>query len=312
MLLGSAADGVLLEVGVLDLGGDDPVIIHAMPIPNEVRPISGVREVSTMRHTDDDIEQTARRFERMADELDPTTVAVDQTDDLRQIATVVPVLDDTLTAATAENVERMKRQVSYCRQLRELMAAQYVRHRRPGSAAAAARDLPVDLPGAAWSDAALVRLPRVGYHNPPRAGAAVSVQFPSLLRCGGYPSRACRAAPAGCRLERMFTAEVLADGSSSAELSGGLGDLFDAVHALDGNAPDAVLIDQIGALERLKSACAAAQARLTHTLDLSQTAEGAARKRNTDTTRRSIAAQIALTRRQSRFAANASSGSPPR
>ena len=32
MLLGPAADGALLEVGVLDLDGDDPVIIHAMPI----------------------------------------------------------------------------------------------------------------------------------------------------------------------------------------------------------------------------------------------------------------------------------------
>lgn len=30
MLLGPAADGTLLEVGVLDLDGDDPVIIHAM------------------------------------------------------------------------------------------------------------------------------------------------------------------------------------------------------------------------------------------------------------------------------------------
>lgn len=34
-----------------------------------------------MRHTDDDVEQTARRFERIADELDPTTAEVDQTDD---------------------------------------------------------------------------------------------------------------------------------------------------------------------------------------------------------------------------------------
>ena len=33
-----------------------------------------------MRHTDDDVEQTARRFERIADELDPTTAEVDQTD----------------------------------------------------------------------------------------------------------------------------------------------------------------------------------------------------------------------------------------
>ncbi len=32
MLIGSTPDGVLLEVGVLDLLGDDPVAIHAMPL----------------------------------------------------------------------------------------------------------------------------------------------------------------------------------------------------------------------------------------------------------------------------------------
>jgi len=32
MLIGPASDGALLEVGVLDLEGDDPVIIHAMPL----------------------------------------------------------------------------------------------------------------------------------------------------------------------------------------------------------------------------------------------------------------------------------------
>jgi hypothetical protein len=32
MLIGSARDGSLLEVGVLDLGGDDPVVIHEMPL----------------------------------------------------------------------------------------------------------------------------------------------------------------------------------------------------------------------------------------------------------------------------------------
>ncbi len=31
MLIGPASDGALLEIGVLDLEGDDPVIIHAMP-----------------------------------------------------------------------------------------------------------------------------------------------------------------------------------------------------------------------------------------------------------------------------------------
>jgi hypothetical protein len=30
MLIGSARDGTLLEIGVLDLAGDDPVAIHAM------------------------------------------------------------------------------------------------------------------------------------------------------------------------------------------------------------------------------------------------------------------------------------------
>lgn len=32
MLIGPAANGTLLEVGVLDLEGDDPVIIHAIPL----------------------------------------------------------------------------------------------------------------------------------------------------------------------------------------------------------------------------------------------------------------------------------------
>ncbi len=42
----------------------------------------------TRRHTDDDIEQASRRFERLADGLDPATAEVDHTDDLRQIAVV--------------------------------------------------------------------------------------------------------------------------------------------------------------------------------------------------------------------------------
>lgn len=32
MLIGPAADGALLEIGVLDLDGEDPVIIHAMAL----------------------------------------------------------------------------------------------------------------------------------------------------------------------------------------------------------------------------------------------------------------------------------------
>ena len=32
MVIGPARDGQLLEVGVLDASGDDPVVIHAMPV----------------------------------------------------------------------------------------------------------------------------------------------------------------------------------------------------------------------------------------------------------------------------------------
>jgi len=32
MLIGAASDGALLEVGVLDIDGDDPVVIHAQPL----------------------------------------------------------------------------------------------------------------------------------------------------------------------------------------------------------------------------------------------------------------------------------------
>jgi len=41
-----------------------------------------------MPHTDDEIERAARRFEQLADELDPATAEVDHTDDLRAIAAV--------------------------------------------------------------------------------------------------------------------------------------------------------------------------------------------------------------------------------
>lgn len=39
-----------------------------------------------MRHTDQEIERAAQRFERLAEEFDPDTAEVDRTDDLRAIA----------------------------------------------------------------------------------------------------------------------------------------------------------------------------------------------------------------------------------
>lgn len=41
-----------------------------------------------MRHTDDEIDRASRRFEQLADGLDPATATVDHTEDLRQIAMV--------------------------------------------------------------------------------------------------------------------------------------------------------------------------------------------------------------------------------
>ena len=41
MLIGPAMDGHLLEVGVLDLDGDDPVVIHAMPLRSRFQRLLG-------------------------------------------------------------------------------------------------------------------------------------------------------------------------------------------------------------------------------------------------------------------------------
>jgi hypothetical protein len=32
MLIGPATNGALLEIGILDIEGDDPVVIHALPL----------------------------------------------------------------------------------------------------------------------------------------------------------------------------------------------------------------------------------------------------------------------------------------
>lgn len=54
-----------------------------------------------MQHTNDEIEQAARRFEQLADELDPDTAEVDRTDDLRQVA----AMSETLRSGEAQLCE---------------------------------------------------------------------------------------------------------------------------------------------------------------------------------------------------------------
>ena len=51
-----------------------------------------------MQHTNDEIERAARRFEQLAEELDPDTAEVDRTDDLQQVATI----SETLRAEEAQ------------------------------------------------------------------------------------------------------------------------------------------------------------------------------------------------------------------
>jgi len=41
-----------------------------------------------MRHTDDEIERAAERFEQLAEQVDPAILDVDHTDDLHQVAAV--------------------------------------------------------------------------------------------------------------------------------------------------------------------------------------------------------------------------------
>ncbi|MHB8290197.1 MAG: sigma-70 family RNA polymerase sigma factor [Acidimicrobiales bacterium] len=45
-----------------------------------------------MRYTDNEIDQASRRFEQLAAELDPASIGIDHTDDLRQIAAVTDAL----------------------------------------------------------------------------------------------------------------------------------------------------------------------------------------------------------------------------
>jgi hypothetical protein len=41
MFIGPARDGTLLEIGVLDFEGDDPVILHAMRLRSKFYPLLG-------------------------------------------------------------------------------------------------------------------------------------------------------------------------------------------------------------------------------------------------------------------------------
>ena len=70
---------------MLGLDSDDPVIIHALPLRAKFYRFLGWGG-DHMKHTDAEIEEAARRFETLADELDPETASVADLADLRAIA----------------------------------------------------------------------------------------------------------------------------------------------------------------------------------------------------------------------------------
>ncbi len=96
-------------------------------------------------------------------------------------------------------------------------------------------------------------------------------------------------------LQYVFERPVDADPPSTGELAGWVTRLA----AVDGTAPDAVLIDQIGVLERMKSACAAAQAVLTTAFVASRTAGITGATKKEERLRASVTGQVALARRVS-------------
>ncbi|HEY5842866.1 MAG TPA: hypothetical protein VIU87_15655, partial [Mycobacterium sp.] len=90
--------------------------------------------------------------------------------------------------------------------------------------------------------------------------------------------------------------------SDAADLTSAvLGGCVERVGAIGTGSPDAELIDQIAQLERLKSACAAAQAELTVAFFTSRTAGLTEKEIKDERVHRSIAAQVALARRDSPF-----------
>ena len=111
-----------------------------------------------------------------------------------------------------------------------------------------------------------------------------------------------RSGRAAARIEHMF--EVAPDyrqvsGCAEPTATAELQDWIELLADLDDEVSDAERIDQLRALEELKAAAAAAQARVTASLDTSLRAERAARGVPAPERARGIGAQVALARRDS-------------
>ena len=98
-------------------------------------------------------------------------------------------------------------------------------------------------------------------------------------------------------VETQESGDAARPGLTSADLAGWV----ERIGAIGSESRDAELIDQITQLERMKSACAAAQATLTVAFVASRTAGLTEKEIKDERAHRSIAAQVALARRDSPF-----------
>jgi hypothetical protein len=97
----------------------------------------------------------------------------------------------------------------------------------------------------------------------------------------------------------MLDDSKTAGASAPVQSAADLARFVDQLRNVDRGAPDPELIDQITELERIKSACAAAQAALTLTFHTSQTEGLTATRQREIRLHRSINTQIALARHDS-------------
>jgi hypothetical protein len=84
MRVGPARVGDLLEVGVLGIDNDDPVIVHAIPCRPQYIPATPMTKESTM-HTEEETQRAAK----LAEDFHPSGIPMDDTTDLRAIAEAV-------------------------------------------------------------------------------------------------------------------------------------------------------------------------------------------------------------------------------
>jgi hypothetical protein len=82
MRVGPAHHGDLLEVGVLGIDTDDPVIVHSMRARPNTYPTDDQSESHAHR-------RGIQRAAKLADEFDPSAVPMDDTTDLRTLAEAV-------------------------------------------------------------------------------------------------------------------------------------------------------------------------------------------------------------------------------